>query len=861
MPITHDQDVDADIIPFRCSQTGTSSISGMAFESGSSYPLEWNNALFFADYSRNCIFVMTTDGAGVPLVGTRTTFVEGASGPVDLTFGPDGQLYYADLNDGRIMRVSYFVANEPPAASIAADATSGALPLTVHFDASDSADPDPQDPLFYAWDLDGDGEYDDSTVVNPIQTYTLQGVVTVGLRVSDDQGAAGTATLTVTAGNRPPAVSVLEPPPTLLWTVGESLLLSGAATDPEEGNLPAAALDWTIILHHCTPDLSSCHPHTQATFPGVDELEWVTPDHGWRVFLEIVLTATDGGFPGGGGGALSAETRVTLQPDAVTLAFDSDPAGLVVDVGGVTAVTPFTLGAVIGSVTSLTAPSPQDAFGEAWVFDSWSDGGAAAHAITAPAGGLSLTASFDFAGPAADWWNLDWRRRVRLTFDNSGQSTDLVDLPVLVRLDGTLVNYADTRDAGQDVRFVDADGVTLLPHEIERWDEAGTSILWVRVPRVDAGSTTDSIWMYYGHPTAPDTQSPASVWSPDYLGVWHLGGSLTDSTAYGHHGTNHGSSVVPGAVGDGRYFDGAAWVAVAHTSALAVTGALTIEAWAKIDDPDLFNAMRVLDKKLIWDDANGYNLEIQPANNAVTNVTSGGNYGRATGVNLDTNWHMVGATVQGTTSRVWVDGVDFTTDSTCDALVAGTQELNIGRRSGVGNYFLGALDEVRLARVARSPDWTRAQYLSLSGAFASFAPAEDNCGPFDSTCDGWDDDCDAAVDEDMPNPGLVGGLLVAPGSLSWTSVPGADGYSVVRGGLGELRATTGDWGAATEACLAPATTATTLALPAGNPPSGDAWWYLTRARVCTQDGSWDDGGPAQAAPRDPGLNGAPLGCP
>ena len=188
-------------------------------------------------------------------------------------------------------------------------------------------------------------------------------------------------------------------------------------------------------------------------------------------------------------------------------------------------------------------------------------------------------------------------RRLRITFDNSGQSTDLNNLPVLVRLDGALLNYADARPGGQDVRFIDADGVTVLPHEIERWDPAGTSILWVRVPRVDAGSATDFIWMYYGQPAAPDAQSPASVWSPDYVGVWHLGGALTDSTSYGHHGTNNGSTGMPDAFADARHFDGASWVHIAHTSTLALTGALTIEAWAKIDDPDLFSAMRVIDKK------------------------------------------------------------------------------------------------------------------------------------------------------------------------------------------------------------------------------------------------------------------------
>ena len=48
-------------------------------------------------------------------------------------------------------------------------------PSTVHFDASGSSDPDPGDTLTYAWDLDGDGAYDDSTAQKPSFTYTDDG--------------------------------------------------------------------------------------------------------------------------------------------------------------------------------------------------------------------------------------------------------------------------------------------------------------------------------------------------------------------------------------------------------------------------------------------------------------------------------------------------------------------------------------------------------------------------------------------------------------------------------------------------------------------------------------------------------------
>ena len=55
------------------------------------------------------------------------------------------------------------------------------------FDASGSSDPN-EDPLLYAWDLDGDGDYDDSTADAPSRTYTQEGNLTVRLRVTDPSG-------------------------------------------------------------------------------------------------------------------------------------------------------------------------------------------------------------------------------------------------------------------------------------------------------------------------------------------------------------------------------------------------------------------------------------------------------------------------------------------------------------------------------------------------------------------------------------------------------------------------------------------------------------------------------------------------
>ena len=65
---------------------------------------------------------------------------------------------------------------------------------------------------------------------------------------------------------------------------------------------------------------------------------------------------------------------------------------------------------------------------------------------------------------------------------------------LVVLKDPDRINYAWTQDQGQDLRFYDELGA-LLPHEIEKWDEDGESIVWVRIPEVAAASTENYLWM------------------------------------------------------------------------------------------------------------------------------------------------------------------------------------------------------------------------------------------------------------------------------------------------------------------------------------------------------------------------------
>jgi glucose/arabinose dehydrogenase len=371
-----------------CPTSAGSVISAISFYPGGSYPGSYNGALFFGDHSRNCIWVMLPGGNGLPSAGNLRAFVvDPNSHPVDLATDPaTGDLFYANFDGGQVRRIQYIGGNNPPQAVASANPTSGPAPLTVQFTGSGSSDPD-GDALTYSWDLNGDGSYGDSTAANPSFTYTTAGTYQVTLRVTDARGASSVSapiTITVGAGNTPPTPVIDTPTSSLTWAVGDTINFSGHATDTQDGTLPASALSWKLIIHHCT---TGCHTHLVQTITGVASGSFSAPDHDYPSYLEVQLTATDSA------GATATTSVDNIQPKTVNLTLQSNPTGLQLTAGPTTARAPFTITAIQNAAIQLTAPN-QRYRGKNYVFVSWSDGGAQSHTIRAPATPTTYTATY-----------------------------------------------------------------------------------------------------------------------------------------------------------------------------------------------------------------------------------------------------------------------------------------------------------------------------------------------------------------------------------------------------------------------------------------------------------------------------------
>ena len=307
--------------------TGGSAITGVTFypSTGGNYPNAYKNAMFFADLPRDCIFVVNQNATtGLPDMATRKNFVIAAANPVDLVIGPNNDLFYVDYGggggqdtnagSGKIHRIRY----QAPTAVASANPISGAAPLVVAFNGSASTPGLAGDTLSYAWDLDGDGAYDDSTAINPSRTYNVAGTINARLRVTDQRGGSNeSAVVQIFVGTTlTPPVPVIDTPAVgLTWRVDDNISFSGHATDEEDGTIAPANLIWDVIMQHC-PD--ACHEHLVQTFDGVASGTFPAPDHEYPSYLQLRLTATD---------SHGQRTTVTrdLQPQTVNLTFQTVP--------------------------------------------------------------------------------------------------------------------------------------------------------------------------------------------------------------------------------------------------------------------------------------------------------------------------------------------------------------------------------------------------------------------------------------------------------------------------------------------------------------------------------------------------------
>jgi hypothetical protein len=182
------------------------------------------------------------------------------------------------------------------------------------------------------------------------------------------------------------------------------------------------------------------------------------------------------------------------------------------------------------------------------------------------------------------------------------------------------------------------------------------------------------------------------------------GNTVTDVSSFANNGTV-GSGVTRSAAGKfgrGLAFDGSGLVRIPNASSLVLTNGMTLEAW--VNPAFVVNEWH----DLIYKGNDNYFLMVSTTQNA-TPVGGGiiGGGSSTTGAfapsPLPANtWTHVATTFDGGTLRLFVNGTEVATAAKTGSLAASTNPLTLGGDEIYGQFFTGALDEVRVYNRALS---------------------------------------------------------------------------------------------------------------------------------------------------------------
>jgi hypothetical protein len=325
-------------------------------------------------------------------------------------------------------------------------------------------------------------------------------------------------------------------------------------------------------------------------------------------------------------------------------------------------------------------------------------------------------------------WSQSRRLWINTSADGSGAGVaeNVLDFPMLVRLDSSVIDFGQASPTGADLRFTKAGGKVPVAYEIERWDSAAKRAeVWVRMDTVKGGASDQYVHMHWGNPSAKDSSNGSAVFDTalGFAGVWHLEegsnfpgfNGYMDATANGNKGQGvaiSDTTVGPGAIGMGQELDGAgAYIRVADAPSLDVgAGDFLVSAWARPDA--IFRNHQLVSKRV---DPGG-DYEFQVLADGRVELFAGNEGGAESVISKRTvakgEWHLFAMRRIGVRTEFWVDGV-------LDTSVTNTQAFNLDNNA---DFFIGhdaqnlpedwqgGLDEVRLARKAMSPAWLRLSF-------------------------------------------------------------------------------------------------------------------------------------------------------
>lgn len=351
--------------------------------------------------------------------------------------------------------------------------------------------------------------------------------------------------------------------------------------------------------------------------------------------------------------------------------------------------------------------------------------------------------------------NPGWKYTSTIRFNTSATGADiahdLLDIPVLLRLNKDNFSFSQTQSSGADLLFTTSTQKN-VQFEIERWDATVQNAeVWLHIDTLQGNSTSQSIAMYWGASTLLTSSGSGATGTSvtrgsngpavfdtaaGFQGVWHLGGDINDScadaTVNHYYGVSPDSArpvSVTGIIGNGKYFNGAnSFITMPGTAKSKINfpqnSQYTLSAWVYVENPD--NMSHVIVSKgnsqyFLWYTS----IHLSSALWEFADFRNESGWDLATAKTAGGKWVFIAGVHDGATHILYVDGerVDTLIVNPFNLTRSDQSDLMIGRfaqamaspTSDQGFcYFKGSIDEVQISSVARSAEWIKFSYINQS---------------------------------------------------------------------------------------------------------------------------------------------------
>jgi cytochrome c len=211
------------------------------------FPSYYEGKWFITDWVRGWINVVSIDDQGNYAGMERFLPNQKLRGPIDMKFGPSGDLYVLEYGNGyfkdnpeaELIRIEYNGGNRKPQVQASVDKTAGAVPLKVNLSSIGTKDADEGDKLSYSWKITRNGvPFKTIAHANPSVTFTAPGIYKALLTVTDLKGAKNSKSVEVKVGNEPPVVTVnVTAGNSSFFFPGKSIAYNVSVVDKEDGSL------------------------------------------------------------------------------------------------------------------------------------------------------------------------------------------------------------------------------------------------------------------------------------------------------------------------------------------------------------------------------------------------------------------------------------------------------------------------------------------------------------------------------------------------------------------------------------------------------------------------------------------------